>query len=381
MDEKFIEDSLRRKNSIVGLITNVVTAIANSSLYSSEHFQVKRHIEKAYANILNVLEGHKEITFMIIDEDLIVESSPLSNGVYALKFIERLQRRGIGRLTFISGITMEELKNFVVALSSPLTVGAEVVSSPHIKLGRVDVRIRQGGGEETAEIVSNISEEEMYKIMEIYYSIKKHRRLSVAGIDEIVTDFIDAFHRNISPLLSLAPVKSFDNYTFTHSANVCILTVSQAMHLGLEGQILHDMGIAALLHDVGKMFIPEEILTKRDRLDEREWEIMKTHPLKGAIYLMDSPGIPRLSVLVAFEHHMKYNFSGYPRVKSGWRQNLCSQITMITDFFDAMRTFRKYREPIETEDILAMIKDKAGTDFNPHLVDSFAKMMSSFSTS
>ena len=105
--------------------------------------------------------------------------------------------------------------------------------------------------------------------------------------------------------MALVPLREMDEYTFTHSLNVCILNLAQGMSLGFKGQLLHDFGIAAMLHDVGKQFVPEEILNKPGNLEEDEWEFMRQHTLRGAEYLLNNPGIPRLAVICAFEHHMK----------------------------------------------------------------------------
>ena len=167
---------------------------------------------------------------------------------------------------------------------------------------------------------------------------------------EVIT-FVDAFSRRADPFLALAPLRAMDEYTFTHSTNVCILNLAQATALGIEGQLLNDIGVSAMLHDIGKLFVPEEVINKKGQLDDREWELMRQHPMRGAQYLLDTPGVPRLSVVTAFEHHMKYDGSGYPAVAKDWQQNLCSQMTAISDVFDAMRTERSYKVAMDVDKI------------------------------
>jgi len=148
------------------------------------------------------------------------------------------------------------------------------------------------------------------------------------------------------------------------------------MALGIEGQLLNDIGVAAMLHDIGKLFIPEEILKKTDKLDYDEYEIMKQHPVKGARHLLETSGVPRLAVIAAYEHHMKFNLTGYPAVAAGWQQNLCSHMTTISDFFDALRTRRSYREPVPISDIASMMYGMIGTDLHPALTRNFMKIIS-----
>lgn len=98
-------------------------------------------------------------------------------------------------------------------------------------------------------------------------------------------------------------------------------------------------------------------------------------PLKGAQYLLNTPGVPRLATVVAFEHHMKYNQQGYPRVREGWQQHIVSQMTAISDFFDATRNYRTYQEGLEVGVITLYLRDVAGTELNPLLVRNFIGML------
>ena len=147
------------------------------------------------------------------------------------------------------------------------------------------------------------------------------------------------------------------------------------MALGIEGQSLHDIGIAALLHDIGKLFIPSEILNKPGKLDAAEWALIQQHPIRGAQYLIDIPGISRLASVTAFEHHIKFNYGGYPKISANWKQNLCSQMTTISDFFDALHTNRSYRSSLDADQIAAIMHDRTGIDFNPALIKNFFKIL------
>ena len=134
--------------------------------------------------------------------------------------------------------------------------------------------------------------------------------------------------------------------------------------------------MAAMLHDIGKMFVPEEILTKEEKLTEEEFTLMKTHPVKGGRYLLETSGVPQLAAIVAYEHHMRDNLCGYPAAPPGWKWNIVSQLTAIADLFDAMRTRRSYQEPHSPHDIANMLLSKAVTEFNPLLVQNFLQLMS-----
>lgn len=170
----------------------------------------------------------------------------------------------------------------------------------------------------------------------------------------------------------LGPVKSHSEYTYVHITNVSILTIFQAEIMGLKGNILHEAGIAGLLHDIGKTFISEGILEKKGSLSLEEWEEIKKHPIYGALYLSTLPEVPWLAVITAFEHHMKYDGSGYPDTRSYRRKpHIISQMVALADFFDALRTHRAYRDAIQVLDVLKMIRNLRGKDFDPMVVDTF----------
>lgn len=366
MDEKL-------ENGIIRIAQSMVSAVTNASLYSTEHSQVKRHLEKTHTCILDLLKIRDKVSFAVIEGELVVDDRPITADIFLSKFAGELQGKNIGGLTFTEGLTQEELMDFIKSLSSPVTEDSEVLSLPHIKIGRVAVKTTAKARLKKAGY--SIGAQEMLDFMEIYQEMEKNNKIDVIGMQNIIANIIRALKKEKNPIGALAPMKSFDEYTFTHSINVCILTISQAMHLGFKGQILHDMGIAALLHDVGKLFVPEEILSKDAKLNEEEWRIIREHPIKGAVYLMDIAGIPGLSVVVAFEHHLRYDFSGYPKVKPGWKQNLSSQMTALSDVFDAMRTYKNYRAAIAEEEILPVIAQESGKDFNPFLVNNFINIL------
>ena len=151
--------------------------------------------------------------------------------------------------------------------------------------------------------------------------------------------------------------------------------MSQAEALGFHGAQLHHIGVASILHDVGKLFIPDEILSKPAALTPEERRIMETHALQGYRYLMENGRVPKLSVLSALEHHIKYDGSGYPHFKKGWQPSIVSQMVAIADVFDAMRSRRAYQGPRPLDIILGVLNKGKGSDFNPLLVNNFLKLI------
>jgi len=194
----------------------------------------------------------------------------------------------------------------------------------------------------------------------------------MVSVENAVLGFITVLKREANILRIKSQVKSYSEYTYVHASNVSVLSVFQAESLGLKGDILYEIGIAGLLHDVGKMFVSKDILDKDSGLSHSEWDLMKRHPIYGATYLSTLKDAPKLAVVAAFEHHMKFDGSGYPDTrKRGKKQHVVSQILAVADFFDALRTERPYRNALGIATIIKLMKDVSGKDLNPFLVDSF----------
>ncbi len=371
-------------------IAQITAAVTNVGLYSLSHPQVGQYIEKAYAALTEALSARPELTVLLIGDDVIAGNRPLpASAAYAANFGRILRRKGVERLTFLAGLEREELRGLIEDLSA---ADAGVVRShARIKLGKVGVRVRREPGtampgkEEPAHLdndeqelikeLRTLTTKEMEELQELYHRIKQHRQINVRGVEDVVRRFISGFRQDFNPMSILASLKSANEYTFTHVTNVGILSITQAQGLGFHGDELHKIGVASLLHDAGKLFIPDEILSKPGKLTNEERKVIETHTVKGARYLMGLDGIPKLAVLAALEHHIKFDGGGYPTVKTGWRPNIVSQIICVSDVFDAMRSKRAYQGAIPVEKIREVLTNGRGSSFNPLLVDRFMKMV------
>jgi HD-GYP domain-containing protein (c-di-GMP phosphodiesterase class II) len=343
-----------------------------------------------------MLQHRQEITVLLIGDDLVADNRPLvSTGAasYVMNFTRILKKKAIERITFVAGLPKAELQGLIQDLA--LQDAAPVRSTSFIKLGKVELRIKKPGEQEgagadalanTLASASEVPQEAMQKMLsltaaeldelkELYLRAKRHKRIDVRSVDDMVKGFIMGFRQEINPLSLLATLKSANEYTFTHVTNVCILTMSLAEFVGIKGEYLHQIGVASLLHDIGKIFIPDEILSKPGMLTPEERRTIESHTVKGARYLMGIEGIPKLAVLAALEHHQKFDGNGYPSIKGGWTPNITSQLICVADVFDAMRSKRSYQESHSLEKIEGVLVKGKGSSFNPLLVDHFLKMI------
>lgn len=363
-------------NALDELIRLLTTAAAHAALYHPQHPQVLRLGRRALACLEELLALSDPLTLKVVDGRLIHANQQVTETPAVSKFLDALARNGISYLGLTSGVTSEELLGLINVLSKSPERPRSVESTTHIQLGSLEVRQRSTSKETVPQNFSDVAACEAHHLDNLYQQVKDRRNPDLSGLRNIVSGFISAFNRQSDALLAMAPLRTMDEYTYTHSTNICLLNIAQARNLGIEGALLSDIGMAALLHDVGKMFIPPAILSKSGQLDPEEWRIMQQHPRLGAEYLLSVPGVPRLAVVTAFEHHMRYDGTGYPRTGHPWTQHLCSHMTAISDTYDAMRTHRAYEESLELDRIITIMLDLAGNKLHPQLTYSFLQMLS-----
>ncbi|UCG77598.1 MAG: HD domain-containing protein [Nitrospirota bacterium] len=351
------------------LITILTTAISNCSLYSTDHSIVKAQAERARDMIMILMGENDETEMMIIDNDLVFDKEPFKErSIHLQNFIKKLQRKGIDKMIFKRGFSSEEVASLIGDV-------ADIASSPtsydHISLGAVEVRL-ESESEFSPEELENFREEQINKVKDVFSGVSRYKKLDITGLEDVVINFIAAFKKEVNILNIMTPFKSYTEWTYTHAANVAIITLFQAEALGIKGELIHEIGVSALLHDVGKMFVSNDILNKAGKLTSDEWEEIQKHTLYGAKYLLTTEGAPQMSVPIALQHHLRYDGKGYPRMSSfRSKQHIFSQIVTISDFFDAIRAKRPYKKDFEVVEILSLLKKGIGTTFNPMIANSF----------
>jgi HD-GYP domain-containing protein (c-di-GMP phosphodiesterase class II) len=357
----------------------LVTAAANIDLYSPQHPQVSRLADKALELIKSLLGSDAQIDILLIDQNIILNQIPLPATLHTTHFVDTLKKRGIEHLNLGGAISKPELQQLILLLAKRQRPPQSTPNTRNLRFGSIDMS-RVGWGTSTSSINPSTTENallqcERDRLAEIYSGARKNRSLSVMGLKEIVAHFLQALDHELNPLLAVFPLHQQDQYSFTHSTNVCLLTLAHARRLGLEGPLLHDIGVAALLHDIGKLFLPVDIINKSGKPSDEEWQMIRLHPVRGAEYLVGTAGVPQLAIVTAYEHHMKYDLTGYPKARKNWQQHLCSHMTTIADIFDALRTKRAYREAMDAGKVRQVLSDLAGRELHPELSSTFLQMI------
>ncbi len=199
--------------------------------------------------------------------------------------------------------------------------------------------------------------------------------ISAGQVNATVNRMVQSVFKNQDALASLSRLKSCDDYTFTHSVNVCILSLALGRHLGLGESGLQDLGVGAILHDVGKMLVPQKILKKPGTLTEEEFSVMQRHTELGAEILAKNGEIPKTSLLVASHHHERYDGSGYLDKLSGDQIHIYARIAAVADVYDAMTSNRVYQKGMHPEAALRKMYRFRGVHFDGELVERLIKCL------
>jgi HD-GYP domain-containing protein (c-di-GMP phosphodiesterase class II) len=216
-----------------------------------------------------------------------------------------------------------------------------------------------------------VKQEAHLLVRDYMQDIRAGKNIESEKAKQVVNQMIDSIFRNRDALASLTRLKGYDEYTFVHSINVCILCLALGRHLNFSYEELQQIGIGALLHDAGKMKVPPHILNKPGKVTEEEYGAIKKHPLYTLEVLEKAGEIPDASMQMAVQHHERYNGKGYPYGLAGDQIIPFGQIAAIIDVYDAITSDRCYQRGIPPYEGIRKIYEWAKTDFNQKLVENF----------
>ena len=293
---------------------------------------------------------------------------------------------GIQRLEFTGPVTREDLEVFLDDVHARLTdetrSSAEARHSRPtvIQYGIVGIKRQErqpegGEGRSAGEELTYTLQEEVEAVDWIHRELKEDGGLHLLEAEAIVRSLTVAMHGDQQFLMPLLKLKRFDQYTTTHAMNVSVLAMALAEFIGLEPKEVRAFGVSGLMHDLGKVTIPEDILNKPGKLTDEERTVMNNHTIAGAQIIIETQEQLDLAAVVAYEHHIKIDGGGYPSLRFPRVCHQASNLVHVCDVFDALRTDRPYRGAWETERVLGLLDEGSGTEFDHDLAQSFVRMM------
>ncbi|MDK2799992.1 MAG: hypothetical protein PWQ70_1611 [Clostridiales bacterium] len=238
-----------------------------------------------------------------------------------------------------------------------------------------EVRLRAVKGiKDTFESFSKYSKQKNMNtssVKEKQFLKERDKHIEVLG--DVSKSIVDEILASKSTLINLVDIKTMDSYTYQHCVNVAVLSIILGVEFGFNTKQLVDLCTGALLHDIGKVFIPKEILTKPGKLTDEEYEIIKEHPTKGYQYLDGNRDISAHSKMIILQHHEKIDATGYPRQIDGFKIHTMAKIVAIADVYDAITSDRPYRKALSPSEAVEFIMAGAGRHFDFEMAQTFVR--------
>jgi putative nucleotidyltransferase with HDIG domain len=296
----------------------------------------------------------------------------------------RLIRAGIERLELQRRASRDEFDRCLEEILARLTL-ATVDTSESRQMGTLAIRfgavgLHNDGAPQPIETAASTLEltlgEEADTLRWMQRQVAAGMPMPLVEVEAIVRSLTVAMHGGRGIILPLLQLKEFDQYTTTHSLNVAVLAMGLAEHLKCTPREVRAFGVAGLLHDIGKIRIPLEILIKPGRLTDTEKTVIQSHPVEGARLIIQTGERLELAAVVAYEHHIMLDGHGYPALRYRRECAMASRLVHVCDVYDALRTKRPYRDAWSSEKTIAYLTERAGSEFDPALVAAFVAMLS-----
>ena len=371
----------------VRLLTTLAKALSAMGLYQPGHPARERAVDVSYEELVRLQGSDPYAQFSFLGDEVVYGQAALRE-MGAWDWGRKLAAAGIQRLEIVDIVSRDEYVDFLddvlarLATAAPSTVEARQTRKTSIRFGAIGIRgeAAQVTREDTPLVTSSngISYDlgpEADAVRWMHNEVATRGELPLLEAEAVVRSLAFAMHGDSQIVLPLVQMKEFDQYTTTHSLNVSVLTMALAEHLKLPASDVRGFGVAGLLHDLGKVRIPKEILVKPGKLTDAERQVMQRHPVDGARLIVASDKNLDLAAVVAYEHHIMLDGGGYPRPHYGRGCHHASELVHVCDVYDALRTHRPYRDAWESERTLEYLAERAGKEFDPKIARSFIEMV------
>lgn len=377
-------------NPAIHFLHSLSQALSASMLYSSAHPACQRAVKASY-EALRALQSRDEApSFSFVDRDVVYGFDSLRE-MKDWEWAVRLATIGIQRIEIVADVRPEDFQIFIdevhARLATPPTAAAVAAAASAgvpdrsqqaaIRYGAIGIQgaIPEGVTGTLIQEVPFTLEEEAEAVRYIHAEVTERGTVPMVEAEAVIRSLSVALHADGKLLVPLLRMKAFDQYTTTHSINVALLSMALAEALGHSPRDIRSMGVAGLLHDLGKVRVPLEILTKPGSLSPEEREILERHPSDGARIILNSDSKLTLPAAVSFEHHIMINGGGYPRRHFARDCHYASTVVHVCDVYDALHTDRPYRAAWPSAKALHYIERRAEREFDPTIANTFIALM------
>ncbi len=378
----------RRAEDVVKSLHGVSRSAA---IYPLGHALVTKATEDALGTIYHALNVTNSLTLVMTEKDILCENLPLHGAAgVAEEFIGDWHARNVSSITFAQGVTLEELRALIKIAAAPVQEGDDTPFVPvdeqlaEQSVERITVTsFIDDTAERTDDKRQRVRAKAIYaSAVDVAKTALESARLGhdvdVEKVRAVVSDMVDSLVTNEAALIALANIREHDEYMFAHAVNVSVLALALGCAMELNDAQLVDFGIGVMLHDVGKTQIPDEVLRKPTALTESERTLLRRHPVDGARMLARMSGAPKVGLVVTYEHHIRYDGSGYPKLIQRRSPSTLSQVVGTADYYDIATTLRPGIRPLLPDEAIAEMLRLRGSSFHPTILDKFVQMMGVF---
>jgi putative nucleotidyltransferase with HDIG domain len=367
----------------IRFLTAFSQALSTMGLYGDEHPATARAVDTAVERLHELQSSDPKLQFTFLSGEVLFGQDTVPT-LESWEWCSRLIKAGVERLEFKERVDADQFTKFLshlairLGIRSASTADLWQMGDSAIRFGQISLGENLGTLKQAQLPVAALTyslREEQETIDWLHHEIQSGAKLPMVEADAVVRSLSIAMHAEQAMVLPLLQLKEFDQYTTTHSMNVAVLAMALGEFLELGGGIVRALGVAGLLHDLGKVCVPRDILIKPGKLTEIELTAIREHPVVGARMLLASPDPMEIAAVVAYEHHIMLDGGGYPALYDARGAQYASRLVHVCDVYDALRTHRPYREAWESERTLAYIEGRAGVEFDPAIARSFTAMM------
>ena len=368
-------------------------------IYPLENATVQKALTEMHKVVRRLLDREDMFELRLVGDFLFINDArlrlELSDYAAFSYVIGALDRHHIGRVEFSQQLTPRDLAPFVSLLLGDGDGSEEAfdrfkqrftasgVTSISIEpLIGVEAKGEEDEEDRLKEAAKLTYFQSVHVAKEVMGDVRLGRAVNLRRVKRAVQSIVDQVLNNETSMLGMTMLRDYDEYTFTHSVNVCIISVIIGQKLGLSKIQLYELGLGALFHDIGKQRIDPAVINKPSGLNEEEWAQMQRHPTEGVLALFGLRGmaeVPYRAMLTAYEHHMKLDLTGYPRNIRPRNPTLFSQIVATADGFDAATSKRSYQQqPWPADEVLREMRDNPRRGLNPILVKALINVTGVF---
>jgi HD-GYP domain-containing protein (c-di-GMP phosphodiesterase class II) len=353
-------------------------AIKGLRLYPLRHPAIERQVQSLFQDLCVLLRGKNFIRMGLLEDTLFLEDHLFTeSGPAAEEIGQLLKTLGVEGLEFRYGLSDEELRSFLGLLHEGGGKG-EIFEQNLAKRQISHICVAKAEEAEEEKRPRQVYGRALKVVDTIFQDVRLGKIPSSSEALSVVKSMAELTLAEPHALFALSMLKDYDNYTFTHSVNVSVIALAVGRACSLTEEQLRTLGFGGLLHDLGKLKINVEIITKPGRLSEEEFEEIKRHPRTGADIVTRMDGVTPEVIDIVLGHHLRYDREGYPADIRGRKLSPLTDMAAIADTYDAITTLRSYQRPMTPRKAIERLRELKGTVLHPQFTENFIASLGTY---